>query len=123
MAKKEPLQVGQHVFLQELSYFSKPSEPREYEVVRANGTSAYATPLDLVDGYKSGKTSYSVKIEQRTRKASNLISNFNFWESKEAYDNAMNHKKEYNYLIGEAAKIIKDMTFDELKSFVESKGV
>lgn len=91
--KRNPLEVGQRLWLEELTWVQEHAERdvREIEVVEVNKTSAYAVEVNNLEGYlKNPRQNKHLcyRINQRTHK---VVETYGFsyilWQTREAFDN------------------------------------
>ena len=121
-SKREPLVVGQRIWLEELPWFHSHDDVRtatEFEIVKANGTSSYAVRIDRLDDFNNGERVSDVKIAQGTRKGTNTVSRFLVWSSKEEFQNDINSTNEIKELRAKAIHLVKQMNADELRKVLE----
>jgi hypothetical protein len=117
MQKKEPLYVGQKVWLEttrrhgcDVRY---EDEPSELIVLEANKTSAYM--------WFNDKAKVRYKVDQKTRAVSYCIPDgrlYRLWLSIEDYKRNVAYEKEKHTLLQEARKKISSMSLEDLRSFV-----
>lgn len=121
-AAKPKLEVGQRVWLEELSWYVSHDDERtvrEFEIIKANNTSAYATWIDKLEAHNRGEHVPTVRIDMRAGGAKNSVSRFNVWLSKEVFESSVKHREELNELRAKAIHLVKQMNVDELRKVLE----
>ncbi|HIX43161.1 MAG TPA: hypothetical protein H9983_07785 [Candidatus Kurthia intestinigallinarum] len=120
--KREPYVVGQRVWLEELSWYGSRDEKRsvrEFEIVKANNTSAYATWIEQLEAHKRGERVSMVRIDIRKGGAKNSVSHFNVWQTKEAFERNVQYNKELKELRAKAIHLVSQMNVNELRKVLE----
>ena len=117
--KYQPLEVGQHVWIETIWYFHSNRERSvcEYEIVEANRSSAYAVRLDNLAKEKP----YRERIDQRTRdiKSSGSFGIRDvYWESKEAFEADVKRVNDTAIARQKAIEIVKNMSLEQLQEFL-----
>lgn len=117
---KEPLEIGQRVWIETRPIFII-GEPTltEYEVVKANNSSAY---IVSVKDLERGTSNYSIRVDQRSKRIMSRILlgyEYTLWANKEAYLEHESKMAEMKELVEKAHEKIEKMTFHQLKEFVE----
>ncbi|MEK3955645.1 MULTISPECIES: beta barrel domain-containing protein [unclassified Psychrobacillus] len=117
MAKKEPLVVGQKVWLETTNRHGcdvrYENEPCEMVVLEANKTSVYI--------WHNDKSKVRYKVNQKTHQVKYSIPDgrsYRLWLSKEEYELNVAYEKEMKELLVLARGKIDSMSLDDLRSFV-----
>lgn len=117
--KRQPLEVGQHVWIETIWYFRSNRERSldEYEIVEANRNSAYAVRIENLGKDKP----YRERIDQRTREIKSSGS-FGirdvFWESKEAFEADVKRVNDTAIARQKAIEKVKNMSLEQLQEFL-----
>lgn len=123
--KREPLVVGQRVWIETISYFFR--EPRsivEYEVIEANRNSAYVVRVGGLEKYKADpiKEKWSkTRVEQKTYDVKNSMAGYGYrlWLTKEDFERNVQYNKEVKELRAKAIQLVNQMNVNELRKVLE----
>lgn len=83
--KKRPLQCGERIVVVTKNHLRNTERIDDYEVVRANGNSAYIVLVENLDK----KDPYEIRIEQKTRRVIRFVASFDtevVYDSREQYE-------------------------------------
>lgn len=83
--KKRLLQVGERIVIATNNHLHKTERVDDYEVVRANGSSAYVIRVENLDK----KDPYEIRIEQKTHRVIRFVASFDsevVYDSREQYE-------------------------------------
>lgn len=119
---KPKLEVGQRVWLEELSWYRSKGDVRtvyEYEVVESNSSSAYVVDVDDLEKFKNRERVVKNRVNQRTHDARNSVSSFNVWLSKESFESNVKYREELKELRAKAIHLVKQMNVDELRKVLD----
>lgn len=119
MAKKQPLEVGQRLWVETVAQFYRDRERtiREYEVVRTNTSSAYIAAIEDLDKPEP----YTIRVEQRTHKIVNRFSagySYTIWHSRQQFEDHVKLCQEIKDLREAAHEKVDKLRFSELREFV-----
>jgi hypothetical protein len=118
VSKKKPeLQVGQTIYIEEVSSFYKdePSEPKPYEVTKTNTKSIYAKRLDSDREYRFDKKTW----EHRT----GFGYSKHIWLSPEEYWNAMKRAEDKKALRSRIASELSSLSLEQLQEIADNLGI
>lgn len=124
--KREPLVVGQRVFIETAGGWAPVKERSvfEAEIVEVNKSSAYAVNINQLTAYNLEKPNLRKymcdKIDQRTHqiKDSTLGYYYRLWLSKEDFERSVELQKEKVELLKQTQEKVKGMTLQQLREFV-----
>lgn len=128
MTKKNPLEVGQKVWLETLSMFLRSEgENRiisEYQIVEANSSSAYAVPLDVLDEYNRNIKRHSYfrrRITQRNHKVKSdgFGGSYILWLSEESFENNVKYNKDLVVARKKAHETVGELTLAGLENLID----
>lgn len=122
-SKRKSLEVNDRVFLQEVPYCSEPGKPREFQIVKANKTSAYAILPKDYEKYNKGMSIFTVRINQGNRIAKSAVAVYRYWDSMEQYEKYIAYKTERKKILQEVQTIINNSSNEELKKLIEGCAV
>ena len=117
--KREPLVVGQRVWLEELPWYHSRDDKRsvrEYEVVKSNGASAYVIRVEDLEKAKRGERVSENRINQKTYHASNSVSRFNVWLTKEEFEQNVQYNNDLKTMRQQAHAAVDKMNLSQLKA-------
>lgn len=124
--KREPLVVGQRVWLELLGGWGIERERKvnEYEVVEANSSSAYAVRVkDLEKSCEEGKDyPYSrTRIVQKTHTVVNVIFGYEerLWLTEEDFESNVQYNREVKELRTRVTQLVSKMNAEELRKVLE----
>lgn len=83
--KKRPLQCGERIVIVTTNRLHNTERIDDYEVVRANGSSAYVVRVDNLEE----KDPYEIRIEQKTHRVIRFVMSFDteaVYDSREQYE-------------------------------------
>lgn len=83
--KKRPLQCGERIVVVTRNHLHNTERIDDYEVVRANGNSAYVVRVENLDK----KDPYEIRIEQKTHRVIRFVASFDtevVYDSREQYE-------------------------------------
>lgn len=128
MAKK-PLEVGQRVWIETMSMFfiDKEREVYEYEVVKANKTSAYVVYIGYLEKYKNDNKKHKNLKRRVVQRTHEVIGNgfreqYGFWLTKEEFEENVKHENEFNTAKVEVMEIVDNLTLVELQEIQTKYG-
>lgn len=121
MPKKQPLEIGQHVWIESTDFVGRNSSHHtttltEMVVLEANKTSAYI----WTEEQPETRTRY--KVNQRTHRVTFAVPTFQtyrLWLSREDYYRQKIEKEEREALLEDAEALLRQMNLTDLRHFVK----
>ena len=122
--KREPLVVGQRVWIETVGYYDRGREIREYEVIEANSSSAYIVRVDIVEQFKANpvENKYSkIRVKQANYDVETFSIGYSkiLWLSKEAFERNVQYNKEVKELRSRVTQLVSKMNVEELRKVLE----
>lgn len=112
MRKREKLKVGEkvvvvsnHKFIQSIDIV------RDYQVVRANNSSAYLVEVADLNEAKP----YTIKVSQKDFRGAGVIDSYKVYRTKEDYEKAIADREELAKLQSKIRENVKMMNLTELR--------
>lgn len=116
--KKRLLQTGDRLVIVTKNRLHNTERVDDYEVVRANGSSAYVVRVRNL----GKKDPYEIRIEQKTHRVIRFVASFDsevVYESREQYETFKARRDRLNSSRERAISIVKLLKQDDLDAFLE----
>ena len=116
--KKRLLQVGERIVIATKNHLHNTERVDDYEVVRANGSSAYVVRVKNLDK----KDPYEIRIEQKTHRVIRFVASFDsevVYDSREQYETLKARRDRLISSRERAISIVKLLKQDDLDAFLE----
>lgn len=120
-AKSVVLEKGQRVWISRQSLRTGTSSVDEYEIVRSNGTSAYA--IKVSDKADFGR--HEVRILQRSLRVTRRVytlANERVWLTPEGFREEQDRLLLLNDTLSKASEVLQEMTQTELEEMISRYG-
>ena len=112
MRKREKLKVGENVVVVSNHKFIQSIDiVRDYQVVRANNSSAYLVEVADLNEAKP----YTIKVSQKDFRGAGVIDSYKVYRTKENYEKAIADREELANLQSKIRENVKMMNLTELR--------
>ena len=116
--KKRLLQTGDRLVIVTKNHLHQTERVDDYEVVRANGSSAYVVLVENLDK----KDPYEIRIEQKTHRVIRFVASFDsevVYDSRELYEMIKARRDRLISSRERAISIVKLLKQEDLDAFLE----
>ena len=119
--KKRLLQVGERIVIATKNHFHKTERADDYEVVRANGSSAYVVRVENLDK----KDPYEIRIEQKTHRVIRFVASFDsqvVYDSREQYETLKARREKLHETRSSVIALVSSLKQSQLDEILSTYG-